>query len=431
MRLTNGIANGSLQRMLLGLVLVAITVAAAPFVANPASPNWTAPQPVPLLGWALWLVMMACAVATLRIYKQRLLAVLLVGGVGLMVALTFVFLSAPDLALTQLLVEMVTLVLMLLGMWAVLELGLVVTLLSGLLVFHLSHVLASTVEGRLPPGRARAMAVAVLSVAVIGLLGLAIIAVVSFFRNETGGPDALLAQLMEILNTSRHQVPPLLQPYIPEDMQALRAGVNEWVAEHRRQLGVAGTSAVQIGVRVLIGMVLGAMIALYDELPLPRMGPLARELVGRTSHLATAFRQVVFAQLKISLLNTLFTAIFLLGVLPLLGVHLPLAKTLVLITFLAGLLPVVGNVISNTVITIVALSVSFYVAVAALLFLVMIHKLEYFLNARIVGGEIRAHAWELLLAMLVMEAAFGLSGLVAAPVFYAYVKRELVAQGWV
>ncbi|CCP18723.1 monovalent cation/H+ antiporter subunit A [Stenotrophomonas maltophilia] len=115
-RLTNGIANGSLQRMLLGLVLVAIVVAAAPFVANPASPNWTAPQPIPLLGWALWLVMMACAVATLRVYKQRLLAVLLVGGVGLMVALTFVFLSAPDLALTQLLVEMVTLVLMLLGM---------------------------------------------------------------------------------------------------------------------------------------------------------------------------------------------------------------------------------------------------------------------------------------------------------------------------
>ncbi len=116
MRLTNGIANGSLQRMLLGLVLVAITVAAAPYIANPASPNWTRPQSMPLLGWALWLVMMACAVATLRVYKQRLLAVLLVGGVGLMVSLTFVFLSAPDLALTQLLVEMVTLVLMLLGM---------------------------------------------------------------------------------------------------------------------------------------------------------------------------------------------------------------------------------------------------------------------------------------------------------------------------
>jgi len=321
--------------------------------------------------------------------------------------------------------------LMLLGMWLALKLGLVVTLLSGLLVFQLTHVLASVVEGRLRPGRARAIAVLVLAAVIIGVLVLAGIGVAAFFRNETGGPDVLLARLMEILNTSRHQVPALLQPYIPEDLTALRAALNDWAAEHQRQLGVAGTSVVQVSVRVLIGMVLGAMIALYDELPLPKMGPLAQELIGRTSRLATAFRQVVFAQVKISLLNTLFTAIFLLGVLPLFGVHVPLSKTLVLITFLAGLLPVVGNIISNTIITIVALSVSFYVAMAALLYLVVIHKLEYFLNARIVGGEIQARAWELLLAMLVMEAAFGLPGLVAAPVFYAYIKRELLDQRWI
>lgn len=115
-RLTAAIANGSLQRMLLGLVVVAVVAGAAPWLAAPSWPNWPSPQPMPLLGWALWAVMMACAMATLRMYKQRLLAVLLVGGVGLMVAMTFVFLSAPDLALTQLLVEMVTLVLMLLGM---------------------------------------------------------------------------------------------------------------------------------------------------------------------------------------------------------------------------------------------------------------------------------------------------------------------------
>ena len=115
-RLTQALANGSLQRMLLGLVVVAIIVAAAPFVATPVSPNWPSPQPLPLLGWGLWLVMMACAFGALAKYRQRLLAVLLVGGVGLIVSLTFVFLSAPDLALTQLLVEMVTLVLMLLGM---------------------------------------------------------------------------------------------------------------------------------------------------------------------------------------------------------------------------------------------------------------------------------------------------------------------------
>ena len=59
-------------------------------------------------------------------------------------------------------------------------------------------------------------------------------------------------------------------------------------------------------------------------------------------------------------------------------------------------------------------------------FLILIHKLEYFLNARIVGGQIEARTWELLVAMLVMEAAFGLQGVIAAPIFYAYIKRELI-----
>jgi len=33
--------------------------------------------------------------------------------------------------------------------------------------------------------------------------------------------------------------------------------------------------------------------------------------------------------------------------------------------------------------------------------------------------------------MLVFEAAFGVAGLVAAPVYYAYLKSEMKAQGWV
>jgi len=42
-----------------------------------------------------------------------------------------------------------------------------------------------------------------------------------------------------------------------------------------------------------------------------------------------------------------------------------------------------------------------------------------------VGGQISAKAWELLLAMLVFEAAFGLPGVVAGPIYYAYLKSEL------
>ena len=75
------------------------------------------------------------------------------------------------------------------------------------------------------------------------------------------------------------------------------------------------------------------------------------------------------------------------------------------------------------------LSISIYVAIAALIFLVVIHKLEYFLNAKIVGAQIRSRAWELLLAMILLEAAICTAGLIAAPLYYAYIKNELSDAG--
>ncbi|HXU59852.1 MAG TPA: hypothetical protein VN710_13920, partial [Verrucomicrobiae bacterium] len=137
---------------------------------------------------------------------------------------------------------------------------------------------------------------------------------------------------------------------------------------------------------------------------------------------------VVFAQVRISALNTTLTAIYLLLILPAIGIHLPLTKTMIAVTFVAGLLPVVGNLISNTVIVVVSLSASAYASAGSLIFLVLIHKLEYFVNARIIGSQIRARAWELLLAMLVMDAAFGIPGVIAAPIYYAYLKDELSAR---
>jgi predicted PurR-regulated permease PerM len=146
-------------------------------------------------------------------------------------------------------------------------------------------------------------------------------------------------------------------------------------------------------------------------------------------NLTTAFDKVVFAQVKISGLNTLLTALYLLVSLPLFGIHLPMATILVLLTFAVGMLPVVGNLVSNTLIVVISLGVSPGVGIASLLFLVLIHKAEYFMNARIVGHEVQATAWELLSAMLLLEAAFGIVGLVAAPVVYAWLKAEVKEQG--
>jgi predicted PurR-regulated permease PerM len=103
--------------------------------------------------------------------------------------------------------------------------------------------------------------------------------------------------------------------------------------------------------------------------------------------------------------------------------------TLIALTFITGLLPVLGNLVSNTIIVVVSLSVSPQVAIGSLGFLIIIHKFEYFLNARIVGRRTECRAWELLLAMVVMEAAFGIPGVIAAPIYYTYLKAELSDRG--
>src|SRR5690606_11175338 len=65
----------------------------------------------------VWLMGAACAVAAAWKAKfHRLVALMLAGGVGVATSLTFLWFSAPDLALTQLVVETVTIVLLLLGL---------------------------------------------------------------------------------------------------------------------------------------------------------------------------------------------------------------------------------------------------------------------------------------------------------------------------
>ena len=114
--------NGRLQRYLLLLVAFALLAGALPFVERPAraSAGRRAAGPSAGLRWCgravVWLIGVACALATVVFHRRRLLALILLGAVGLMVSLAFVNFSAPDLALTQLLVEMATIVLMMLAL---------------------------------------------------------------------------------------------------------------------------------------------------------------------------------------------------------------------------------------------------------------------------------------------------------------------------
>jgi predicted PurR-regulated permease PerM len=313
------------------------------------------------------------------------------------------------------------------ALWFVLKLRLLDGLIAGLFVFQLIHLLAPPLEKQLSGKRARWLAVMLLSIIITGALAAIIIAVVSYFQRHALSAQAWLERLMVIIDGARDQLPVWVQGYLPDGIDELHRVARDWLKAHLSELQQGGKSIARSLTRITIGMIIAAMIAVGATWRAHRL-PLAQALVTRIGRFSQSFRRIVFAQLKISLINATATGIYLLLILPLFGIQLPLAKLLVVITFVVGLLPVIGNLISNTLIVVISLSTAgLMAAVASLVFLIVIHKLEYFLNANIIGIEIKACAWELLLAMVVMEASFGLPGIIAAPIYYAYLKRELVA----
>ncbi len=318
-----------------------------------------------------------------------------------------------------------------LALLTVLKAGLLAALYAGLLVYALVHLLAPRFARRLGSHPSRVVAVAALGSVIILALSAGIWAMLSFFLSDAGSLPVLLKKLADLIDESRSQIPPWLAAYLPPSAEALQQLLTSWIRAHAAQATEIGQETGRVLVHILIGMVIGAMAALYDTTQVHRYRPLAAALHQRIVRLHLAFRQIVFAQVRIAAINAVFTGIFLTVALPMAGIHLPFVKTMIVVTFVAGLLPVIGNLISNTVIVIVSLSHSLGIALVSLLFLVVIHKLEYFLNAKIIGTQINARAWELLTAMLAMEAIFGIPGVIAAPVFYAYVKTELSATGMV
>ncbi|MEI7613299.1 MAG: hypothetical protein WCK63_10340 [Betaproteobacteria bacterium] len=313
-----------------------------------------------------------------------------------------------------------------LSIYFVITFRLLPALIAGLLVYELVHVLFPLFSRQFSTHRAKLLALSFVSLLVIGTVTAACFGIMAFMKSEGGSLSALLAKMAEIVESSRASLPEWLADFLPNSTATVAGTLSEWLREHATDLQRIGKETGHSLAHVLIGMIIGAMVSLREACSRDAYGgPLAKALAERVYRLGEAFRRIVFAQVRISALNTIFTAIYLAIILPLCGVSLPLTKTMIVVTFIAGLLPVIGNLISNSVIVVVSMAHSPSVAVSSLCFLVIIHKLEYFLNARIVGTQINAKAWELLTAMLVMESAFGLPGLVAAPICYAWLKDEL------
>jgi multicomponent K+:H+ antiporter subunit A len=110
--------TGSLQRQVLLFVLAVLVLGTAGMLGAPGP--LAGPQPLlPVDGVSLLAacVLIAATVAATLLQRSRLTALILAGASGLIVSLIFVKFSAPDLALTQISVEVVTIVLLLLALY--------------------------------------------------------------------------------------------------------------------------------------------------------------------------------------------------------------------------------------------------------------------------------------------------------------------------
>ncbi len=113
---TEGLHNGSFGRALMLAVLAIAGAALWAFLGGTHAAGDRAGLPARPVPLAIWAVMVIAALATPFLHRNRVTALILTGVVGLLIAPLFMLFSAPDLALTQLSVEVVTILLMLLAL---------------------------------------------------------------------------------------------------------------------------------------------------------------------------------------------------------------------------------------------------------------------------------------------------------------------------
>ena len=317
---------------------------------------------------------------------------------------------------------------LLLIMWQGLLPGMLCVCVGFLVTRSIAMLLARTqpkARRGLLPRWTQLVAAAIVILAPLALLSGALSHTRTYITDAPQQYRELLDYLAHTVLELRDKLPADMAEQLPDGAQEIQHLLASYLAAKAGALAHAGRAWLTGLLYAYVGLIIGALAAVRPITA--RRPPLVAALRERIRLMGLAFRQIVAAQFWIAAFNTLLTAIFLLGVLPHWQLTLPYTPALITLTFVAGLVPIVGNLLCNAVITIVGLSVSPVAAAACLGFLILIHKAEYVINAKVVGQRTHMGVWELLAVMFVAESVFGPAGLVAAPLFYAYLKKELEA----
>lgn len=318
---------------------------------------------------------------------------------------------------------------LLLVMWQGLLPGLLSVCVGFMLTRALARLLSRLQRRRIPgylPHWAQVVAAAIVMLAPLALLTSALPHTRGYIVEAPQQYKELLDYLARTVLELRHKLPADIASQLPDGAREIQTMIASYLGAKAGVLAIAGRAWLSGLLHAYVGLLIGALAAVR-HIPLQRP-PLVDALYSRITLFGEAFGQIVAAQFWIAAFNTLLTAFFLLLILPYWDLALPYTPALITLTFVAGLIPIVGNLLCNAVIALVGLSVSPVAAAACLGFLILIHKAEYVINAKVVGRRTHMGVWELLSVMFVAESVFGPAGLVAAPLFYAYLKKELEAR---
>lgn len=307
-------------------------------------------------------------------------------------------------------------------------------ILAVIVIFHLAHVLLAGLFAfmlmdffyrlirrfRVPELSARFAAAGVFSLVV-----LLTAYVLTRFLHQT------LLTVPGIVDGALPQFTVMAQRYGVElpfsNFYELRELVNSRLLGHAGTITKASTLLTREVFHMVVGLIAVVLYFVSDRAPryAPNLFDAVRhETNNRIWKFMQSFARVFGAQIVISAINAVLTLLFLYFT------GIPHMAFLTTMTFLIGIIPIIGNIISNSVIAVTALGVSLNLALAALVYLIIIHKLEYFLNSKIMGSSVELPMWQMLLAILLGNVIMGIAGIMLAPALLHYIKSELKSIPW-
>src|SRR5215211_2007920 len=162
--------------------------------------------------------------------------------------------------------EIITQVLTGLALLGALQFHLLASLLAGLLVYELVHLLAPSHSSTFVHRRTgKIIVVALLAVVVIAATGAAILGLIALVSSGHDNLAVLLQKMAEILETARSRLPPWMLSSLPEEPTELRATAVAWLRENAGMLRSIGQDIWRALIHVLFGLVIGGIVAVSRE----------------------------------------------------------------------------------------------------------------------------------------------------------------------